>query len=133
MKEMIDFFTANANGCLATVSDGKPRVRPFMFAMEHDNKCYFSTSNKKDVFRQLKNVPYAAFTSTSPDMVTARVQGVIEFSNDFELKKKIFDMHDLVRSIYKTPDNPALELFYIAAGEATLSDFSGNPPKAFKF
>jgi uncharacterized pyridoxamine 5'-phosphate oxidase family protein len=133
MQEIIDFLTANANGCLATVSEGKPRVRPWMFAHAHKGKLYFGTSNKKSVFQQLKTLPYVEFTSTSPALVTARVRGTVEFTGDRELKKKILDTHEMVRSIYQSPDNPEFELFCIASGEASLSDFSGQPPKVFKF
>lgn len=38
----------------------------------------------------------------------------------------------LVKSIYKTAENPIFVVFYIADGEATIADFSGAPPKKFK-
>jgi len=133
MKEIFDFLIANPNGCLATVSTGEPRARPWMFALAYDGKPYFCTSNQKEVFRQLQAVPYVEFTSTSPALVTARVRGKIVFSADRALKQKILDTHELVRQIYKSADNPKFELFFIISGEATLSDFSGRPPKKFSF
>jgi len=133
MRQVFDFLSAHAMGCLATVSNGMPRVRPWMFALEHGGKPYFCTSNQKEVFRQLQAVPYVEFTTTSPEMVTARIRGQIEFSADLALKRRILDQSELVRSIYRTPDNPAFELFFIASGEASLSDFSGQPPRTFTF
>lgn len=133
MKTIFGFLTAHRMGCLATVSGGRPRVRPWMFALAHEGKPYFCTSNRKEVFRQLQEVPFVEFTATSPEMVTVRLRGRIEFSSDIKLKSRVLDGSDLVRSIYQTPDNPAFELFFLAEGQATMSDFSGQPPQAFRF
>jgi uncharacterized pyridoxamine 5'-phosphate oxidase family protein len=104
-----------------------------MFALAHEGKPYFATSNAKDVFRQLRAVPYAEFTASSAELVTVRVRGTVRFSGDRTLKKEILDRHAIVRSVYGSPDNPRLELFCIDSGEAVLSDFSGRPPKIVRF
>lgn len=39
---------------------------------------------------------------------------------------------DIVKSIYKNADNTDLKVFYIAEAVATITDFSGNPPKTYK-
>jgi uncharacterized pyridoxamine 5'-phosphate oxidase family protein len=38
-----------AVGYLATVDNGKPRVRPFGFMFEENQRLYFCTSSTKDV------------------------------------------------------------------------------------
>ncbi|WP_368488653.1 pyridoxamine 5'-phosphate oxidase family protein [Clostridium sp. BJN0013] len=47
MEEVIKIFKENGYGFLATVEDGKPRVRPFGFMFYEDGKLYFCTSNTK--------------------------------------------------------------------------------------
>ena len=40
---------------------------------------------------------------------------------------------DLVRSIYKTADNPVFEIFCLEHGKAARSEFSGQPPRVVEF
>lgn len=133
MREVIEFLNANPVGCLGTVDNGKPRVRPFGFMFEQDGKFYFCTANTKDVFKQLQANPYIEFSSTSKDLITVRLRGEVKFSQDFEIKKRIIDSNELVRSIYQAPDNPTFEIFYLEHGNIIMFDFSGQPPKTFEF
>ncbi len=34
-------------------------------------------------------------------------------------------------AIYKTPDNPDFEVFFLDDAAATIADFSGEPPKTY--
>jgi len=133
MKKVTDFLYANPMGALATVGNGRPHVRPWGFMLEQDGKLWFCTANTKEVFRQLQANPIIEFTATSPEFVTVRVSGEIIFSKDLEIKKKIIEKNDLVKSIYKTPNNPIFEVFYLEHGQAIMSDFSGQPPQNFAF
>lgn len=133
MKEAIEFLKANPMGALATVENNKPRVRPWGFMLEEEGKLWFCTANTKDVFRQLQENSNVEFCSTSKEMVTVRISGEVVFSKELAMKKRILEHCDLVKSIYKTPDNPVLEIFYIEHGKTVMSDFSGQPPKVFNF
>jgi uncharacterized pyridoxamine 5'-phosphate oxidase family protein len=133
MKEVIEFLNANPMGVLATVDGGRPRVRPWGFMFERGGKLWFCTANTKDVFRQLQKNPAVEFCATSKEMVTARVSGEARFSSDAAMKQAIMEHSPLVKSIYKTPDNPIFEIFCLEHGQATLSDMSGQPPKTFSF
>ncbi|ETJ29366.1 NimC/NimA family protein, partial [human gut metagenome] len=35
----------------------------------------------------------------------------------------------IVKGQYNSPDNPIFEVFYLDNAQATIADFSGNPPK----
>lgn len=133
MKEVVDFFAKNQNGCLATVENGKPRVRPFQIQFESDGKLYFCTANTKDVYRQMVADPHIEFTATSPEYLTMRVSGAVSFSKDMEIKKRILDANALVRSLYQVPENPTFEIFYLEHGSVKISDFSGQPPRYVTF
>lgn len=101
MDEVVRFLTENPVQFLATAGlDGKPRVRPFQYMLEHDGKLWFCTGNKKEVYAELQKNPY------------------VELSEN-----------ELVRSIYKSADNPEFEVFYLAEGKAVLANFSGQPPR----
>lgn len=133
MKEVVSLLQENKMGALATIDNGKPRVRPWGFMMEENGKFYFCTANTKDVFNQLQATPFMEFTSTSKDMVTVRLSGEVIFTNDVNIKQKVLENNPMVKGIYHSEDNPIFELFYIEHGEASISDFSGQPPKEFKF
>lgn len=133
-RVIADFFTKNPVQYLATVDEqGNPRVRPVMFAIEKNDKLYFSTSNKKDMFRQMKAHPKIEITTASPEFVWMRISATAVFSHDMEIKKAIIDTCESIRGIYKTADNPDFEIFSLNNGTATLADFSGQPPKTCTF
>lgn len=133
MKEVVKFLQENVTGYLATVEDGKPKVRPFQFMLEDSGKLYFCTANTKNVYRQLKANPSFEFSSSSPSFAWIRLSGEAIFSNDLVIKEKILEISPLVKSIYKTADNPTFEAFYVEHGTAVIADFSGQPPKKIEF
>jgi uncharacterized pyridoxamine 5'-phosphate oxidase family protein len=133
MQEVIKLLSDNANGFLGTIDNGKPRVRPFQYQFEDHGKLYFCTSNKKDVYAQLRKLPSIEFATTSHDYVTVRINGEVKFSDDLKLKERIISSNEMVRGVYNTADNPNFTLFYLEHGSTTISDFSGRPPRKFQF
>lgn len=133
MEEILKLIKESGYGSLATVEDGKPRVRPFGFMFEEEGKLYFCTNNKKDVYKQLMDLPYVEYSVTSKNMVTARISGQVIFTEDLDKKEKALNSSELVKRGYKSADNPIFEVFYIEHGIVTISDFSGNPPRTVEF
>lgn len=133
MKEVVNFLKENSTGYFATVEDGKPKVRPFQFMLEESGKLFFCTSNEKEVYQQLMVNPYFEFSSSSPQFAWLRLSGKARFSNDLRIKEKILEISPLVKSIYKTANNPIFEIFSVEEATAVLEDFSGQPPKIVKF
>lgn len=132
MNEVLKVLYENSYGFLATVEDGKPRVRPFGFMLEEEGKLYFCTNSQKNVFKQLNTTPYVEYSVTSKDMITVRIRGEIRFTDSIETKEKIINASDIVKRGYKTADNPLLKVFYLEHGSAILVKF-GNPPTNFEF
>lgn len=134
MKEIIDFLYNNPVGCLATVDDnGNPQVRPWSFMLEEDGKLWFCTGNTKGVFYQLQCNPAIQFCSTSKDLQTIRLRGEVIFGIDMNIKRKIFEKNELVKSIYKVPENQEFEVFYLKHGKATITDINGQIIKHLEF
>lgn len=132
MNEVVKFLKENTVQFFATIGlDGKPRVRPFQFMLEQEGKLYFCTGNQKDVYQQLEKCPYVEISATSPSFAWIRLSGKAVFSKDMEIKKAIIENSGLVKSIYKTAENPIFELFYLEDAKAVIADFSGNPPKEY--
>jgi len=118
---------------LATIGlDDRPKVRPFQFMLEEGGRLYFCTSNQKPVFQEMRKHPYVEFCASGDSFSWLRLRGKVVFSNDPALKARIQDASPIVKSIYKTPDNPIFEIFYLDGTAATIADFSGNPPQTFR-
>lgn len=133
MKAVLDFLEKSQVQYFATVGlDGRPKVRPFQLMMEHGGKLYFCTSNQKEVYKEIQQQPYIELCASGEAYAWLRLSGKAIFTQDFEIKEKVLDASPLVKSIYKTPDNPALEVFYLDDAKAILADLSGQPPQVFK-
>ncbi|MBP2629161.1 MAG: pyridoxamine 5-phosphate oxidase-related, FMN-binding protein [Firmicutes bacterium] len=134
MKEIIDFLNANPVGCLATVDDfGYPHVRPWSFMLENDGKLWFCTGNTKDVFEQLLVHPMMEFCSSSEEHMTLRIRGEIIFGIDMNIKRAILEKNEMVKSVYKVPENLEFEIFYLKHGKATIADLNGQLVKNVEF
>lgn len=133
MKEVVEFLNENPVQFLGTTDkNGRPKVRPFQFLLEKEGKLFFCTSNGKDVYREIKNNPYIELCTSSPKYAWIRLSGKVAFSDDMSIKGEIIEHSPLVRSIYKTPDNPIFEIFYLEGAKAVIADFSGQPPREYK-
>lgn len=132
MNEVVKFLKENPVQYFATIGlDGKPKVRPFQFMIEQDEKLYFCTNNEKDVYAQLEKYPYVEVTVSSPKFEWIRLSGKAVFSKDLEIKKVIIESSPLVKTIYQTAENPIFEIFYLEDAKAIIADFSGNPPTEY--
>jgi uncharacterized pyridoxamine 5'-phosphate oxidase family protein len=128
-----DFLIKSQVQYLATIGlDDKPKVRPFQFMLEERGRLYFCTSNQKPVFKELQKHPYVEFCACGANFSWLRLNGKVVFSKDLGLKGRIQDASPMVKSIYKTPDNPTFEVFSLDGAAAVIADFSGNPPETFK-
>ena len=131
-QEVVQFINENPNLFFATVENNLPKVRPFQFMFAEGEKIYFCTGNHKEVFKQLEINPNIELSTMSPKFEWLRLNGKVKFINDLDIKNKIIENSPLVKSIYKTADNPTFEAFYIENWKAVIANFSGNPPKTYK-
>ena len=133
VNAVTEFLIKSQVQYLATIGlDDKPKVRPFQFMLQDGGRLYFCTSNQKPVFKEMQEHPYVEFCASGENFSWLRLNGKVVFSQDLGLKARIQEASGLVKSIYKTPDNPAFEIFYVDGAAATIADFSGNPPQTFK-
>lgn len=129
MKETVKFLTDNPVQYLSTIGlDGKPKVRPFMFSLEREGKLWFCTNIQKDVYAQLQQNPWVELSISDASFAWLRLSGRAVFEDNRAVKEACMAI-PLVKSIYETADNPIFTVFYLAEAQATLADFSGNPPK----
>lgn len=133
MEEVIAMLTAPGFGNLATVENGKPKVRPFAFMFEEDGRLFFCTADTKEVYKQLLACPFIEYTKTSEDMRWLRLSGEIQFDEDIRHKEKCFQTNPMLQDIYKSPANPTFKVFYLEHGKASIDSFTAETRKAFDF
>lgn len=128
---MFDFenaFKANPNGVLATKDNDQIKTRVFQYLFADGNKVYFCTSNEKPVYNQLMANPVASFCSYPTDFKPiVSVNGNVVFCDDIGLKTRALDENPGIKDIYKSPDNPVFEIFYIDVKEVETFAFEEGP------
>ena len=133
MEEVVKFLSENPVQYLATVGrDEKAKCRPFMFCFEKDGRLWFCTNNQKEVYADMQNNPYIEVCVSNKAFAWIRLNGKAVFENNMAVKQACLNI-PIVKQQYQTADNPILEVFYLTDGKATLTDFSGNPPKEYTF
>ena len=131
MQEVFEFLENNPVQYCATIGlDGKPKVRPSQMMYHEQGNLFYCTGAKKDVYAELTKNPYLEISVSTLDK-WLRIRGKVHWVTNNETREKCLNASPLVKSIYKTADNPILQVFYIEDAEAVLADFSGNPPKRF--
>lgn len=133
MNEVVKFLEENPVQYLATIGrDGKAKCRPFMFCFEQGGKLWFCTNSTKDVYKDIKINPYIEISVSSPSYAWIRLNGKAIFENNMDVKEGCMN-NPIVKGQYQTADNPIFEVFYLEDAYAVVADFSGNPPKEYKF
>ncbi len=130
MEEVLKFLKECGVYYLATVEDGKPRVRPFGTAEIFENHLYIQTGNKKDVFKQIMknpNVEICAFK----DGKWLRLRGILKRDDRREARKDMLDKNPMLRGMYDENDGNT-EVLYFESAEAIFSEF-GKEPRIVKF
>ena len=126
---MIDYnkiLKENSYGILATLDDSKPKTRIFQYLFSEKNKVYLATTNNKNVYKQLKKCPYVSFLSHSEDYLSfISVNGNIHFT-------RVLNEYPAIKELFKTPDNPIFELFYINVEEIRTFDLKTYTNENFK-
>ncbi len=130
MEEVLKFLKECGVYYLATVEDGKPRVRPFGTAEIFENHLYIQTGNKKDVFKQIQknpNVEICAFK----DGKWLRLRGILKQDDRYEARKDMLDKNPYLRGMYDENDGNT-EVLYFESAEAIFSEF-GKENRIVKF
>jgi uncharacterized pyridoxamine 5'-phosphate oxidase family protein len=128
---MIDYAAVlkeNPNGVLATQDGSKVKTRVFQYLFTDGNQVYFCTSNEKPVYDQIKASPYVSFCTYPANFTpVVSVNGKVVFVNDISLKTRALDENPGIKGLYRTPDNPVFELFYIDVEEVETFSFTEGP------
>lgn len=131
MEEVVSFLKNSGVQYFATVGlDGRPKVRPFQFMFEEGGKLWFCTSNQKQIYKELQNHPFIELCTADIKMSWLRLSGKVVFADSLAAKEKVLEISSLVKKIYKVPENPAFEVFYLEDVSASITEI-GKAPRMF--
>ncbi len=133
MQEVLDFLKSNAPFFVSTIDEGKPRVRPFGFVMEFEGKLWFSTNNKKNVYKQLQENPAVEISTASRDGRWLRLQGKAVFASELtaRAKARAIEVSSVLAKMYSL-DSPIFEVFYLDAGVARFNSMTTGESKTIQ-
>ena len=117
VKEILNDGTL---GYFATNNGEQLEVRGWQYQFAEDNKFYFVTANTKGVYNQMKENPQVAFAGVSNDH-NIRISGKAVFVGADEKQKCFSRLSQGVKDLYKSWDNPVVEIFYIESGEIKIN------------
>lgn len=126
MSKKFEFLKECQRFFVLTVKDDSPIGRPFGAVAEFGSDLYIATSNKKEVYSQMKknpNVQLVAIKDGCRDWI--RISGKAEECQDIETKTKMFEACPVLEKHYGTPQCEFLAVFKIKVDEAELSDKDG--------
>jgi len=129
LSEVLAFLQQYKTGFLATVDNGKPRVRAFGMMKLEAETLFFSTSNSKAVFKQLKRQPLAEWiVMEQKTMKTLRILGAVTFIKDQQKMEKFYEEYPILKRMYANRPGE-LEIFSMDIKEANWFGFGRAPQK----
>ena len=105
---------------LATIGlDGKPKVRPMQYMVWEDEKLWFCTNSKKEVFAELQANPCMELCGCKlekDEMQTPwiRFSAEVRLEERLDIRDAIIEKSANVNALYKNMrDNPIFKVFYL--------------------
>ena len=99
ITKIIHFLKKAGVFYIATIDSDLPKIRPFSFVMEYDNKICFGTHSNKSVWKQIElnsNIEVCALIKNK----WIRLSGKAIEYNDENVKPKAFQEMPLLKDIY---------------------------------
>lgn len=108
LKDVTDYFKTQPLMYLATLDEGKPRVRP-MSLIYHKNQCWCCTIEGRPKIEQIKsdsNMEFALNAHDRDDLGTIRGLGKAFIIDDLDTKKEISEVIPWFSGYWKSYDDP---------------------------
>ena len=153
-QDCIDFVLKNPDGFAATAERDQPHVRPLTVWRADGTGIYFYLPKFKSVYRQLRENPKIEIAFHQPgtpqDFINIpvlgtvpstgtllRINGRIQYLEDVDTRKRLFDIHPWLKQLGDGTDNPMIAIFKIAEGEFSFwtleNNSESNPAPKIRF
>lgn len=125
MESALKFLDLHRDIALATVEEGRPKIRVFQIMRMEGETLYFATSPHKEVYRQLQADPHVEIMAMSGN-IFVRIAGEVRFDVEDERARAIYSESAVLCRLYAD----YTELVYFSLPIATLDyyDLTPTPP-----
>lgn len=130
MQRALDFLRNHKEVALATCEGSLPKLRIFQIMKQEGNLLYFATSEKKAVWRELRQNPNVELIAYEGD-VSVRCSGMVNFNVEDSTKRWIYDHNDVLSRLYTNYDQ--MVYFCLPIAEMDYYDLSPTPPVNLHF
>jgi uncharacterized pyridoxamine 5'-phosphate oxidase family protein len=127
IREVLDFLKESEMFFMATSDGGSPRVRPMGAVFPYKSKLMFTTSNKKDLWKQLQAKPEIEICACV-DHKWLRLRGKVGFEKERDAKVKALEVNPMLQRMYN-PDDGVFEVFYFESATGAFEDMTGAPKR----
>ena len=114
MSKIYDFLKESGAFYVLTLNGDFPAGRPFGAVMEYNDDLYISTTDTKEVYKQLKensNIQIISLKQNTREWI--RINGVAKECDDIEIKKKMLGECPVLSKHFQAPDTPHYVIFQI--------------------
>ena len=130
MERALQFLRNHKDVALATSEDNIPKLRFFQVMMQEGNVLYFATSEKKAVWRELRQNPNVEILAYA-DNISVRCSGMVNFNVEDDMKRWIYDNNDVLQRLYSSYDQ--MVYFCLPIAEMDYYDLQPTPPEFLHF
>jgi uncharacterized pyridoxamine 5'-phosphate oxidase family protein len=120
-KEILEFINKNLTCHMATVDEGKPRVRAIGIHSADENGIVIQVSEVKDIHKQLVKNPETELCFDNPkEGMQVRVSGRVEPIENLEMKKEIVEQRQFLKPLVDKKGWDVIKLWVLRNGKATF-------------
>ena len=123
--EILKFLNDHPACHLATLEDGRPRVRGMLMYRADERGLLFHTGTGKALAKQVTDGAPAEACFNSPDL-QIRVAGTVQVVDDLELKKEIVAARPFMQPWVAERDYGLLHVFRLVGCEAAVWTMADN-------
>jgi pyridoxamine 5'-phosphate oxidase len=118
-KEIIEFLCKNPTCHMATLDNGKPRVRAMGMYRADENGIIIQVSEVKDIDKQLSKDPETELCFINPkEGIQIRVSGRMELLDDLEMKKDVVEKRQFLKPLVDKHGWGVIKLYCLKHGMA---------------
>ncbi len=112
---IIDLVKDAGYGCLATIEDNQPRVRPMMPHLTDDGEFLLATLSHSRTIPQIEKNPNIELCYMDRKMCFCRIRGKAQVSNNLEKKEIVWNNIPMLRQYFSSPEDPKYVLLEITS------------------
>ncbi len=118
--EILKFINANPDSCIASIENGKPRVRGITIYKADDKGIIIQTWTLKDFHKQLQKNPDVemCFSCTKNGLEQVRINGQLELVDDLSLKQQVVKDRPFMKGVVDAKGYDVVAMYRLKNGKA---------------